>query len=281
MEIQPIGSGAVSIDALSRKLPPVGQVSATGAGRAGDSLTPFLELLSSPQVRDLLSDSDLVRPDVTAMRALLKTAEAALAAGDIERALTAISEYVAQNPEQAAELVKNPALASVQGAVREIILKHSQEAKASAERAMGAASELVAAAGRAPGNLDGRAVLSLAAQMMETGQLVNYVRAEELSQAVMNMYVMAFPELRIQVPHDPFHEGAESSGLGGGLLWMMAAWLAVGMAGLAALWLPGPFGLEILVAQSASTLGTIWGLGMVLLLMVQIAVVVRKAVSQG
>ena len=69
------------------------------------------------------------------------------------------------------------------------------DAKAEAVRLIGTAGELVVGAAKHGEKLDGPGALAIAERLVESGQLVNYFRAAELSQAVIAFYSRTVPEV--------------------------------------------------------------------------------------
>jgi hypothetical protein len=105
-------------------------------GKSDDSVGPLPQLLSAPQIHDLLHSIDAHRlaQDPAALESLLQTAGAAAAQHDLPLALAVLTEYINRNPEHAAVLPMSPALLPIQGEVKELLRNITDGAKSDAVR---------------------------------------------------------------------------------------------------------------------------------------------------
>lgn len=209
---------------------------------------------------------------------LLQTAHAAAAHNDIPRALAALGEYVNHNPEHASAILSFPSLSSIQSEAKELLHNMTLEARTEAVRLVGAAGMVVDAATRHPQGVDGGAVLAVAERFIESGQLANYIRAAELSQAVIAFYNGAPPEVawnlaRRKQPaakagRRPFLNWAAAMWRKVPLLVLLLGWTALGVAGGSIAWMVRVMGGEL----NPSTLQTgfdMWAIGFLALVVLQ------------
>lgn len=211
---------------------------------------------------------------------LLQTAGAAVAHHDVPRALAVLAEYINRNPEHAAVLPASPALLPIQSEVKELLSHMTQDARIGAERLIAAAGlAMDGAAEKHPNGLSGAGVLAVAERFAESGQLVNYVRAAELSQAVIAFYAgtpadIALDKSSVRAVRRPLLELA-------GRLWrrvpvlvLLVGWFALGVAGGATALLARITGGEL----NASTVEAgveVWGVGFLVLVVLQFWIAVR------
>ena len=209
------------------------------------------------------------------LEGLLQIAGAAVARHDVPRALAVLSEFINRNPEHAAVLPASPSLLPIQGEVKELLRHITQDARAGAERLIAAAGLAVDGAGaKHVQGLNGLGVLAVAGRFVESGQLVNYIRAAELSQAVIAFYNGAGPEM---VPDAVLGKTVRRPLLKWvGVWWrrvpvlvLLAGWFALGVAG-------GVIAPLASVAVSTVETGVeIWGIGFLVLVMPQFWISVR------
>jgi hypothetical protein len=273
------GTGSPILDSLVRLSGPSGTSTpaAAATGASNDSVGPLLQLLSTPQIRDLLHSIDAHRSlqEPAVLESLLQTAGAAVAHHDLPRALAVLTQYINRNPEHAAVLPTSPSLLPIQNEVKELLSHMTQDARTGAERLIAAAGLAVdGAAGKHPQGLNGPGVLAVAERFAESGQLVNYVRAAELSQAVITFYAGGTPGIvlgtnSVRAVRRPVLE------LAGGLwrrvpvLVLLIGWFAVGVAG-------GAIALTARVANSTVEAGVeFWGVGFLVLVVLQFWISVR------
>jgi len=247
---------------------------AAGGGTHGDSVGSLLQLLSTPQIRDLLSSGDAHRSSHggAVSDGHLQAAGAAVANRDVPGALAHLTEYIKVSPEHAAGLRATPSLIPIQGEVDQLLRHATHEAKNEAERLFATATLAVGAAGAYPRELNGPDVLAIAERLAESGQLVNYVRAAELSQAVITSY---FEDIPVALPgaarrdlalHRTVPELMRMLWRKVPLFVLLAGWLALGVVGFA------------LLSRSAMQLGfEVWGLGFLALVGLQFYISVRNA----
>jgi hypothetical protein len=252
------------------------------AGTHQDSVAPLLQLLASPQIHHLLNSIDAPRSsqDAAALDGLLQAAGSAAVHRDAPRALAALAEYVNRNPEHASALLANPSLNAIQGDVKELIRHITMDAKGEAVRLIGVASGVVDAAARHPEGLDARGILAVAERFVESAQLVNYIRAAELSQAVIGFYAPAPIEVMIGAqravrPH-PARGLVRSWWRTVPLLVLLLGWLALGVAAGAIALLARLAGVELLSASTIRVCVDFWGVGFLALVVFQFWISVRN-----
>jgi hypothetical protein len=239
----------------------------------------LLQLLSTPQIHDLLHNIDMHRSqqEPAVLEGLLQTAGAAVAHHDVPRALAVLAEYINRNPEHAAVLPTSPSLLPIQGEVKTLLRNMTQDARAGAERLIAAAGLAVDGAGsRHPEGLNGAGVLALAERFAESGQLVNYFRAAELGEAVIALYSGTHADIAPEkssgrAVRRPLVEWA-------GRLWrrvpvlvLLVGWFALGMAVGA---------ITVLARAATSTVEAgveVWGVGFLVLVVLQFWISVRSA----
>jgi hypothetical protein len=272
VDVSAAGTGSPILESLVRLSAPGGMspLAAAAHGTSSDSVGPLLQLLSAPQIHDLLHSIDTHRlaQEPAVLNSLLETAGAAVAQHDVPRALAALGEYINRNPEHAGVLPMSPALLPIQGEVKDLLRNVTQDARIGAERLIAAASLAVAGAAKHPEGLNGGGVLAVAERFVESGQLVNYIRATELSQAVIAFYNGAAPEIALAARPGKI-------GLAAGwwrkvpVLVLLAGWLALGVAG-------GAVALLVRLAASTVEAGVeVWGVGFLVLVVLQFWISVR------
>jgi hypothetical protein len=273
VHVSAAGTGSPILDSL----PGVSTPALTaGSGTPDDSVGPLLQLLSAPHIHDLLHNIDAHRlsPDPALLDTLLQAAGDAAAHHDIPRALAILTEYMNRNPEHAALLPASPGLLAIQGEVKELLRTVTDGARLDAIRSIGAAGLAMAAAAKHPEGMNGAGVLALAERFAESGQLVNYIRAAELSQAVMAFYNAAPPDIRLNARPGKIARRT-AIGLAAGLwrrvpmLVLLLGWLALGVAGGA---------IAIFARWNTSTVQAgveVWAVGFLALVMLQFWISVR------
>jgi hypothetical protein len=279
VDVSAAGTGSPILDSLVRLGGPGGTSTpaAAATGTSADSVGSLLQLLSAPQIHNLLHSIDAHRSgqDPAVLDGLLQTAGAAVAQHDAPRALAALTEYMHRNPEHAAGLPISPALLPIHGEVKELLRNITQDARIGAERLIAAAGLAVdGAAGKHPEGLDGAGVLAVAERFAESGQLVNYIRAAELSQAVIAFYNGAAPDIALdrrsgQIARRPGWNLARILWRRVPLLVLLAGWFALGVAA-------GEITLLARVTASTVAAGAeIWGVGFLVLVVLQFWISVR------
>jgi len=290
------GTGSPILDSLVRLDGPSnatagaapGITSWPAPGVSDDSVGHLLQHLSAPQIHYLLDNIDSKRfpQDAAVIQGLLQTAGSAAASHDVPRALAALTEYVNRNPEHASTLAASPLLSPIQGDVRELLHKITMDAKTEAVRLMGAASELVGGGARHAEKLDGPGALAIAERLVESGQLVNYFRAAELSEAVIAFYSRTVPEVRLDAARKaPTAERIASGEVRrlGKRLWrrvpllvLLTGWLVSGLVFGAITLLARAAGLELVSPSTVQTAFEYWGIGFLALVLLQFWITVRN-----
>ena len=259
MQVAATGAGSLSQpDTFVKALPELARVHTPG--RAEDGVSHSLQDLASPHITDLLGRLEHTRnahsPQV--FEGLLSTAVAAAKGHDIHGALSAIAGMVKLNPEHAAQLVRGEAgLAPIHGEVNHLFERLTAAARMEAVQTLAAAATVVPAR-----DLASVSVIATGERFLESGTLLNYVRAVELGQSVLALY-----PLRVKA----------KSGLD--MRWLRAMWRRVPLLVLLAGWfLIGVIGGIISLAGSAVSAGPveIWAVGFLALVGFQFVVSVRN-----
>jgi hypothetical protein len=216
--------------------------------------------------------------DPVTLDGLLATASVAVGHHDVQRALAALTEYVNRNPEHASTLLNTPSLSPIQGEVKEMLHRITIDARTDAIRLISTAGMVVDAAAKHPQGLDSAAVLAIAGRFVESGQLANYVRAAELSQAVMAFYAGEAPDVRLDAARRkllpakavrrPLLEFVGAMWRRVPLLVLLLGWLGLGVAGgliaLLGRWAGGE-----LNPSTVQTCVEVWGTGFLPLVVFQ------------
>lgn len=186
------GTGPASLqDSLPRSDVAAGskhaaQYHAAAADLTEDEIAGSLLNLTNPEIGRLLDRLEQARLalDPAALDALFRTALAAAKANDMPSAMAAIARLVKLDPERGAQLVRESvSFAPARTEVNELVQQLSMNAKMEAERTLAAASRVIE--GSSPADM-GAQMLALAQRFVDTGQHINFVRAQELAQAVLS-----------------------------------------------------------------------------------------------
>jgi hypothetical protein len=243
----------------------------TVAGIREDSVGGLAQLLATPQIHDLLSGIDARHSP----HGSLEAAVSAVANHDVPGALAHLAEYVRHNPSHADSLLDTPSLMPIHGQVQELLRHVTMEAKIEAEHLIATATLAVGAAAEAQRTINGPDVLAVAQRFAETGQLFNYIRASELSQAVIASYSIVVPATPSSVLHRAWPGLMRKFWRTVPLLVLLAAWFALGLMGAA-------ISLLARVAGAALNPATVqagfelWGVGFLALVVVQFLITVRR-----
>jgi hypothetical protein len=269
LDVSAAGTGSPILDSLVRlNEPGATSTPATAtAGPSGDSVASLLQLLSTPQIHDLLHSIDMHRSqqEPAVLDSLLQTAGAAVAHHDVPRALAVLAEYINRNPEHAAVLSTSQSLLPIQGEVKELLRNITQDARTGAERLIVAASLVVDGATKHPDGLNAAGVLAVAERFAESGQLVNYFRAAELGEAVIALY----NGTPVNIALDKSFGRAVRLWRRVPVLVLLVGWFALGVAG-------GLIAVLARVATSTVEAGVeVWGVGFLVLVVLQFWISVR------
>ncbi len=175
------------IEAPVRTLPAIAAVSTPGL--AADGVSRSLQDLASSHIGDVLGRIEHARNalDPSKIEGLLRAAVAEAGARNLPGALAAITEMARLHPEHAAELVQaEAALAPIRGEVNHLFERLALAAKSDAAGTLSAASLAVS-----PRDIPAIDILAAAQRFAESGTLINYVRATELGQLVLDSYPLA------------------------------------------------------------------------------------------
>jgi hypothetical protein len=280
VDVSVAGTGSLILDSLVRlNGPGAASTPATSisAGTSGDSVGHLLQLLSTPQIHDLLHTIDAHRMSQApaALEGLLQSAGAAAGHHDVARALAVLGEYINRNPEHAAALPALSSLQPIHGEVKELLRNVTETARTDAVRLIGAAGQVVDLAAKHPEGLNGADVLAVAERFAESGQLVNYVRAAELSQAVIAFYNGAAADAALDARPGKI---VRRTALDLAVRWwrrvpilvLLVGWFALGAAG-------GAVALAARLAASTVEAGVeVWAVGFLALVVFQFWMSVRR-----
>jgi hypothetical protein len=252
---------------------------------SGDTVGHLLQQLSTPQIHHVLTSFDAQRfpQDAAVLDGLLRTAGSAAAHHDVPRALAALTEYVNRNPEHASTLSASLPLRPIQGEVLQLVHQITMDAKADAVRLITKASDAVDAAAKHLEKLDSGGVLAVAERLVETGQLANYFRASELSQAVIAFYARPVPEVAFDSDRGAKRGKPDSEKIGlvsrlwgrVPLLVLLGGWLVLGAAGVTIMLLARAVGVELLSLSTTQAAFEFWGVGFLALVILQFWITVR------
>jgi hypothetical protein len=268
MQVAATGAGSLSQpEAFVKTLPELARVPTPGLTE--DGVSHSLQELARPHITDLLGRLEHTREthNPQLFEGLLQTAVAAVRTHDIHGALSAVAEMAKLHPEHAAQLAREEVgLAPIRGEVNHLFERLTLAARLEAVQTLAAATAVVPA-----GDLASVSVIATGERFLESGTLLNYVRAVELGQSVLVLY--------------PETSKARS---GMSLRWMRAAWRRVPLLVLLAGWLLiGLIGGVI--SLTGRTVGSgplsagpveVWAVGFLVLVGFQFVVTVRNAGSR-
>jgi hypothetical protein len=279
VDVSAAGTGSPILDSLVRLSAPGGMstpTATTSARISDDSVGPLLQLLSTPQIHDLLHSIDAHRlaQDPAVLDRLLESAGEAAAHHEVPRALAVLTEYINRNPEHAGVLPVSPALMPIQGEVKELLRHITDEARIDAVRLIAGAGLVVHDGAKHSEGLNGTGVLAVAERFVEAGQLVNYMRAAELSQAVIAFYNAVPSEIRLDANSGktlrrPVLELAGRWWRRVPVLVLLVGWFAIGLAG------GGVALMARMGAPAVEACVEIWGVGFLVLVVLQFWISVR------
>ena len=243
-----------------------------------DGVSSGLQMLSTPQIHNLLNSFEAHRSSHEGAAAShLHAAVSAAAANDAPRALSHLSEYLKISPGNAGALLASPAFLPMQGSVQDMLRHVTHDARVGAEGMIAAGRLAVSGAMANPAAIYGTEMLDVAERFAESGQLLNYIRASELSQSV----IAAYSPVHVSRRKAAF--GRKMAGLLAAfwgrvpLLVLLAGWFAAGMlAGIAAL-LARTAGVRFLSASTLQTGSEVWAIGFLGLVGVQFCISVQGA----
>jgi hypothetical protein len=185
MEVAAAGAGSPNpAEALVKALPELARVRMLSLPE--DGIAHSLQSLASSQVGELLGRLEQARDahDPQLFEGLLRTAVAAVGARNVREALSAITEMARLHPEHAAELAHGEAgLASIRGEMNQLFGRLTMEARTDAVQILAAATMVVPG-----GDMPAVNILEAGERLVESGTYINYVRASELGQMLINTY---------------------------------------------------------------------------------------------
>lgn len=268
MQVAATGAGSlIPLEALIKTLPELSPQPARGP--AEDGISHSLQDLASPHVSDLLGRIEHTRsghsPQV--FEGLLNTAVAAAKANDIHGALSAITEMAKLHPEHAADLVRGePGLASIRGEVNQLFDRMAGAARTEAVQTLAAATAVVPVL-----DLASVSVIATGQRFVESGTLLNYIRAVELGQSVLALYP-GTATTRRDIPLRRLQASVRAMWRRVPLLVLLAGWFLIGVIGGIASFAGRTIGSGPLSAGPVE----VWALGFLLLVGVQFFVTVRN-----
>jgi hypothetical protein len=238
MEVPAAGMGASGPDkamanpaALPANLPPP----SWGAPLAADSVAALLGELSQSDLAAILRMVENSQPmaDDARIAELLGDAADADAGRDIGRLLDLVRQVANLDPVRAEALAASPAFASHRTQVEQLLAQLTAAAKLHAEGRLANATQMVETGtlrDKSAGEARPEIFLLFAGKFIEAGGLANYVRSSALSTGLLDRFpwVPAPPEAVAIVP--------SPAGTGVSVRWVMAAWIAIGVAGTGLCW---------------------------------------------
>jgi hypothetical protein len=278
VDVSAAATGSLALDTpVPQDRPGPLPASQNGAPAAGDGVSSLLQLLSLPQIHNLVRGFDEHRSAQEGVAEThLQGAGAAVADHDLPRAFGHLSEYVRLSPGHAPALLAAPSLIPIQGGIQELLRHATRDAGIGAEGLMATARLVIDSAVDHPLALYGPDVLAAAERFAESGQLLNYIRASELSQSV----ITAYSPVRMHPRESLFRRG-----LAGvlGALWdkvpvlvLLSVWFALGAAaGITALMIRVS-GVPLLSPAAMQEGFELWGIGFLALVGVQFCVSIRR-----
>lgn len=120
---------------------------------------------------------------------LFRSAVAAVAEGDVSRALTQLAEFASLDPRRGELLPSDSALASIRTEVTQLLAKLTFAAKSNADERLDQARQVLATIpqdGTAAGAIKPEVALFAASQLMAAGGYANFIHAGELAQVVID-----------------------------------------------------------------------------------------------
>jgi hypothetical protein len=268
MQVGATGGGSlIQPETLVKTLPELAREPTLG--RIEDGVSHSLRDLASPHISDLLGSLEHTRsahsPQV--FDGLLNAAVAAVKANDIHGALSAIAQMAKLHPEHAADLVRGEAgLAPIRGEVNQLFERLTQTARLEAVQTLAAATAVVPVF-----DLASVSVIATGQRFLESGTLLNYMRAVELGQSVLDLYP-GTAKARSDMPLRRLRAMLRMTWQRVPLLVLLAGWFLIGVIGGIASLAGRTVGSGPLSAGPIE----VWALGFLLLVGVQFFVTVRN-----
>ena len=242
--------------ALPANLPPP----SWSAPVAGDSVAALLAELSQSDLAAILRIVENSQPmaDDARVAELLGAAADTAAGRNIGRLLDLIRQVANLDPVRAEALAASPAFASHRTQVEQLLAQLTAAAKLHAEGRLANATQIVETGtlrDKSAGEARPEVFLLFAGKFIEAGGLVNYVRSSALSTALLDQFPW------VPAPPDAVAIMRSPAGTGVSIRWVMAAWIAIGVAGSGLCWW--------LRADYLPIAGSAWAAIMVLLIVVE------------
>ena len=215
--------------ALPANLPPSGW----NPPLAADSVAALLGELSQSDLTAILRIIEGPSADDRTVSELLLAAGDAAAGRDIGRVLDLVRQVANLDPLRAEALPSAPAFASHRAEVEQLLAQLTAAAKLHAEGRLANATEIVETGSlrdKPAAEARPEVLLLLASKFIEAGALANYVRSSALSTALLDRFpwVPAPPEAAAIV--------RTQGGTGVTVRWIMAVWIAIGVAATGLCW---------------------------------------------
>jgi hypothetical protein len=164
-----------------------------GTPPAEDTVAALLQALATPQIASLLNAIDERRlpANSAAIEDLLRAAISAASDRDVTTAIGKLTELIKSVPERAEVILTEPALQSIRGDIEILVRRLTVEARGDAEPKVANAARLIETG--APKSLAGdelnlQTVLTVASRFFDQARLVDYLRAGDLAQVVIDRY---------------------------------------------------------------------------------------------
>lgn len=269
MQVAATGPGSLGQpETLLKALPELARIATPGS--LSDLVSHSLQDLASPHITDLLGRLEHTRGahSPQTFEGLLNTAVAAVKANDIHGALSAIAEMAKLHPEHAAELARGETgLAPIRGEVNHLFERLTIAARMEAVQTLAAAATVVPVLDSAS-----ISVIATGERFLESGTLLNYVRATELGQSVLALYPATAKAQKAKVQKAMDLRWLRAMWRRVPLLVLLAGWFLIGVIGGIASLAGRTVGPGPLSAGPVE----VWALGFLLLVGLQFFVTVRN-----
>jgi hypothetical protein len=201
---------------------------------AADTVAALLGELSQSDLTALLHIIQDPSADDGKVAELLRAAGDAAAGREIGRVLDLVRQAANLDPLRAEAVLSAPAFAPYRAQVEQLLVQLTAAAKLHAEGRLANATQMVEAGtlrDKSAGEVRPEVFLLLANKLIEAGGLANYVRSSALSTALLDRFPW--------VPAPPPEAAAivqTQGGTGVAVRWVIALWIAIGVAGMGFCW---------------------------------------------
>jgi hypothetical protein len=200
---------------------------------AADSVAALLGELSQSDLTAILRIIEGPSADDPAASELLRAAGAAAAGRDIGRVLDLVRQLAHLDPLRAEALASAPAFAPYRAQVEQLLAQLAAAAKLHAEGRLANATQILETGtlpDKSTGEVRPEVFLLLANKFIEVGGLSNYVRSSVLSTALLDRFPWVPP------PPEAVAIARTTDTAGVAVRWVIAVWIALGVAGLGLCW---------------------------------------------